>query len=148
MITWWMKRGGNLPSRHDRCPTLYIDALLFTIVAGGILLCPVAQTRLDIPKPSYIYPVNDHWVLRPKGDSKADLSIHSRTRQPPDHDGRPKSEDQFYPGSSTGGSSPYWGGGGVDCENSPAMHVYRPPPAKLEQIPFWLLVSITNNGVW
>ena len=25
----------------------------------------------------------------------ADLSVHSRTRQPPDHDDRPKSEDQL-----------------------------------------------------
>ena len=31
----------------------------------------------------------------------ADLSVHSCTRQPPDHDDRRKSEDQLYSGSST-----------------------------------------------
>ena len=33
----------------------------------------------------------------------ADQWVHSRTRQPPDHDNHPKSEDQIYPGSSKGG---------------------------------------------
>ena len=61
---------------------------------------------------AFIYPVMDHWgkakVLRHKADSKADLSANSRTCQPPDHDNRPKSEDQLYPG-------PQGGGGGCVC---------------------------------
>ena len=43
MITWWMKLGGNWP--HGDNP------LLFSISGTGSFICPVTQTRLDIPRP-------------------------------------------------------------------------------------------------
>ena len=43
MITWWMKQRGNLPPGHD--------ALLFSVSDTGSFICPVTQTRLDIPRP-------------------------------------------------------------------------------------------------
>ena len=99
MITGWMKLRGNLPPGHDALP--------FPISGTGSLICLVAQTLLNIPRP--LFRVMNHcWG----GESKcsgtrqirtADLSVHSRTRQPPDHDDCPKSEDKSYPGSSTGG---------------------------------------------
>ena len=42
MITWWPKLGGNLP--------LGRDALLVSISGTRSFICPVAQTRLDIPR--------------------------------------------------------------------------------------------------
>ena len=39
----WVKLGRNLPLRHN--------ALLFSIGGMGSIICPVTQTRLDIPKP-------------------------------------------------------------------------------------------------
>ena len=36
----------------------------------------------------------------------ADLTVHSRTRQPPDHDDHPESQYQLYPGSSRGDLPP------------------------------------------
>ena len=92
--------GGNLPQGHD--------ARLFSICGTGscIDVCPVAQTRLDIPRPLF----TQSWTTggKPKCSGTrqirtADLSVHSRTRQPPDHDDCAKSEDRVYPGSSTGG---------------------------------------------
>ena len=53
----------------------------------------------------------------------AELSVHSRIRQPPDHDDRPKSEDEIYLGSSTGGGGLLPNGGGILCENGPATCV-------------------------
>ena len=54
---------------------------------------------------AFDYPVMDHWgkvkVLQHKIRTTG-LSVHSQTRQPLDHADRPKSEDQLYPGSSTG----------------------------------------------
>ena len=95
---------GNPPPGHD--------ALLFSISGTG---CLVAQTRLDIYQGLYL---PSHGPLGEKSKCfgtrqirTADLSVHSLTREPPDHDDRPKSEDLLYPGSSTGGSSPYWGWG-------------------------------------
>ena len=71
------------------------------------LLYPVALTRLDIPRPLFTQSLTTGGkakVIRHKADSKADLSVYSRTRQPPDHnDPPPKSEDQLYPESSNGG---------------------------------------------
>ena len=66
----------------------------------------------------------DHWVDKSKSSGTwqiqtADLLVYSRTRQPPEPDGHPKSEDQLYPGSSTGGSSSYWGGGGSSAKTAP-----------------------------
>ena len=62
---WWMKRWGNLPPRHY--------ALLFSISGTGSFICPVAQTRLDIPRPFF----TQSWttggkvkVLQHKADSK------------------------------------------------------------------------------
>ena len=69
MITWWMKLGENLPLGHN--------ALLFSISGTESIICPVAETRLDIPRPL----INQ---IR-----TADLSVHSWTRKPPDHDDRP-----------------------------------------------------------
>ena len=45
MITWWRKLGGNLPRGHD--------TLLYSISGTGSFICPVAQTRLDIPRPVF-----------------------------------------------------------------------------------------------
>ena len=42
---------------------------------------------------AFIYPIID-------SVRSDDLWVHSRTRQPPDHDDCPKLEDQLYPGSS------------------------------------------------
>ena len=47
--------------------------------------------------------------------------VLSRTRQPPDHDDRPKSGDQIYPGSSRAG-----GGGLLPNGGLPA--ITAPPP--------------------
>ena len=52
MITWWMKLGGNRPPGDN--------PLLFSISGTGSFICPVAQTRLDIPKPLN-YPLMGHW---------------------------------------------------------------------------------------
>ena len=41
-VRWWMKLGGNLPPCHD--------VLLFSISGMGYVICPVAPTRLDIPR--------------------------------------------------------------------------------------------------
>ena len=79
MITWWMKLEGDLPSGHD--------ALLFSISGTEYVM------------PSYIfymasdYSVMDHWwggtqCSGTRHTRTADLSVHSQTRQPPDHDDR------------------------------------------------------------
>ena len=96
MITWWMKLGGNRPPGYD--------ALLFSISGTGSFICPVTQTWLDIPRPLF----TQSWITGGKSKWSSTrqirttgLSVHSQTRQPPDHDDRPKSEDQIYPGTST-----------------------------------------------
>ena len=43
MTTWWMKLGGNRPPGDN--------PLLFSTSGTGSFICPVAYTRLDIPKP-------------------------------------------------------------------------------------------------
>ena len=102
MITGLMNLVGNLPLGHD--------ALLFSISGTGSFKCPVAQRRRDIPRPL----ITQSWTTGGKskcsGTIKAGSNcrlVHSRTRQPSDHDDRPKSEKKLYPGSS-----PLMGGGG------------------------------------
>ena len=100
-----MKLGGNLPLRND--------TLLFSISGTGHFICPVAQTRWDIYTKAFMYPViMDHWVkvevlYSSRQIRKADLSVHSRTRQPAVHNDRPKSQDQYYytPGPQRGNFS-------------------------------------------
>ena len=43
IITWWMKLGGNRPPGDN--------PLLFSISGTGSFICPITQTRLDIPRP-------------------------------------------------------------------------------------------------
>ena len=43
----------NLPPWHD--------ALLFSISGTGSFICPVAHTRLDIPRPVITHAVMDNW---------------------------------------------------------------------------------------
>ena len=102
------------PTTTTQCPTLFT----------GSFICPVAQTRLDMPRPL----ITQTWTTGAKVKvlwHKADLNllVHSQTRQPPDHDDRPKSEDQLYPGSSRGDLLPIRE---IVCENSPATCC--PPP--------------------
>ena len=97
---------------------------------------PVAQTRLDKAfTKAFIYPVTQTQL--DKGFTKAFIypvalggkskcsctrqiwttalsALSVLCRQPPDHDDRPKSEDQLYTGSSTGDLLPI---GGIVCEN-------------------------------
>ena len=87
-----MKLGGNLPPGHN--------ALLFWCGTGSFI-CRVTLTRLVIPRPL----VTQSWTKSKysgTGQTRTgDLTVHSRTRQPPDHNDLPKSEDEFYPRSST-----------------------------------------------
>ena len=75
----------------------------------------------------------DHWggggkVLGTRqiqtADSRFKLPVHSRTRQAPDHDDRPKSEDELY-------SGPQPGGGGIFSLLGPITCVGPPPPGAL-----------------
>ena len=119
----------------------------------GSFICPVTQTWLDMPRPLITQSHRHGWTYQglwlpshawDGGESKysgtrqnrtADLSVHSRTRQPPDHDDHPKSQDRLYPGSSTGGGDLLPSGGGVVCENSPAT--CRPSPGGGGATPHW-----------
>ena len=78
------KLGGNLPSGHD--------ALLFSISDTGSFIYPVAQTWLDIPSHGPL--VGKSKCSGTRQIRTADLSIHSSTRQTPDHDDCHKSEGQ------------------------------------------------------
>ena len=131
------------PTTGTRCPrpTLFDKW-------HGIFYIPVAQTRLDIPRPlflvlslsggftscrhlrpssgrakAFIYPVmGEVKVLRHKADlNRRPVGPQSNTPtiRP---QWPPKLKVQLYPGFLGG---PYWGGGG-DCENSPAT--CRPSP--------------------
>ena len=95
---------------------------------------------------AFNYPVMDHWGKRSKCSGTrqsrtANLSVHSRTRQPPDHDDRPKAEGpqigRIHPPSSTGGILPIWG---IVCHNSPATG--RPSPGGL------LPVFVERTAQW
>ena len=96
------------PTTGTRCPTLFKKW-------HGILYMP---SRTAGHTKAFIYPFMGHWG----GESKcsgtrqiqtADLSVHSGTREPPDHNARPKSEDQLYPGSLRGGGLLPIGGSSV-----------------------------------
>ena len=130
MITWWMKLGGNLPLEHD--------ALLLSISGTGSCMCSVAQTRLDIPRP-----LPSHGPLGGKSKCSgtkhiirtADLSVHSRTCHPPDHDNRPCRPSPGG-GGGTGGVGATWvncfrqdyiGSGHMKAHQT----VIRPPPPEI-----------------
>ena len=102
------------PSTGTQCPTLfdkwhgtfYMPSRTDTAGHTKAFDYPVTQTRLDIPRPL----ITQSWTTGGKskcsGTSQiltADLSVHSLTRQPPDHDDRPTSEGQLYPGCSSRG---------------------------------------------
>ena len=86
------------------------DALLFKKKWHGIFYMS-SRTGMAGHTKAFIYPVMVHW-----GKSvlwrKADLSVHSQTCQPPDHEDHPKMEDQLYLGSSMGDLLPI---GGIIC---------------------------------
>ena len=84
-----------------RKPTTGTQCLLSSISGAGSLICPVAETRLDIPRPWTTGGGGGVKVLWHEADSTADLH-DDLASQPADHDDHPKSEDQLYPGSSTG----------------------------------------------
>ena len=76
---------------------------------------PSRTHTAGVPK-AFIYPVMDHW-LESEGIRQiqnADLSVHSQTRQPPDHLNRRIN----FTSSIRGGIFSLMGGG--VCENSPA----------------------------
>ena len=101
MITWWMKLEGNLPPGHDA---------LLLLISGTGFVCPVAQTWLDIPRPKVIYPVVDNWGRKKSSGTRlirtAELSVHSRTWHPPDHDDLPKSGSFLPIGGSSAKTAP------------------------------------------
>ena len=72
----------------------------------GSFICPVAQTPLGIPRPLFTRSRTTGGKSTCSGTRQIQTAgewlVHSRTHQPPDHDDRPKSEDQLYPGSSAG----------------------------------------------
>ena len=87
-----------------RKPTTGTDALLFSISGTG----SYSRTHTAGHTKIFDYPVMDHWRGSEKAPARGrfDLSVHSRTRQPLDHDDRPESEDQIgpiYPGAFMGG---------------------------------------------
>ena len=92
-----MKLEANLPLGHD--------ALLFSISGTGSFICPVAQTRLDIPRPLF----TQSWTTGGKSKCSgtrqiqtANQSVHSRTRQAPDHDDCPNRRINYTPGPQGG----------------------------------------------
>ena len=89
MTTWWTKLGGNLPLGHD--------ALLFSISVR------VSCSRTDTARQSWTTERKVKVLRGTRQIRTAHLSVHSRTRQPPDH--CPRSKDQLYPGSSRGGGT-------------------------------------------
>ena len=110
-----MKLGGNLPPGYGALP--------FSISGTGsfIGLCIVIQTLMDIPRPL----ITQLWttgekveVLRHEADSNRfqfrtdDLSVHSRTCQPPDQDNCPKEGQNIARVLNKGIFSIMWGGGG------------------------------------
>ena len=54
-----MKLGGNLPPGHD--------VLLFSISGTGSFICPVTQTRLDIPRPLITQSHRHGWTYQGLG---------------------------------------------------------------------------------
>ena len=118
----------NLPPGHD--------ALLFSISNTGSFICPVAQTRLGIPRPLF----TQSWTTRGKSKCSgtrqirtADLLVHS----PPEVGGSIFKMSPFVPAMLSksvgktaicqaipqvlnGGGIFSLMGGGVVCENSPA----------------------------
>ena len=75
MITWLMKLGGNLPLGHD--------ALLFLKSGHGSFICPVTQTRLDIPGPLFTQSSTTGGKSKCSGMRHTPidyLSVHSRPR--------------------------------------------------------------------
>ena len=105
MITRWMKLGGNLPPGHDDLLTLFNKR-------HGILYMPSESHRISWTywsRPLF----TQSWTTGGKSNCSgtrhirtANLSVHSRTRQPPDEED--KSDDQIYPGSSIGGGLLQW----------------------------------------
>ena len=137
------------PSTGTQCPTN------FPISVTGSFICPVTLTQLDRARPvftqswttdtaghtkAFINAVMGHWGESQSAPAQgnrrtADLLVHSRTRQPPDHNDRPKFEDQLYSGSSTGGgSSPYGGGGRLRKHPRHMEAIPRGPGAKTRDV--------------
>ena len=121
----------NLPPGHN--------ALLFS---NGIFYMPSRTDTAGHTK-AFIYPVMDHWGGGPRQILTADLSVHSRACQPPDHDNS-KSGGSIIPwGPQRGGGFPL---GGIVCANSPAT--CRPPPGGhtiRRMLPRWPLLTTTSK---
>ena len=72
-------------------PTTGRQSLLFPISGTGSFICPVAQTRLDIPRHLITQSWDGHWG-KAEMFSSDNASAHSSTRQPTE----PARLPQFY----------------------------------------------------
>ena len=97
----WMKSslslsGGFTPSRHLRPPggnrPPGDNPLLFSISGTGSFICPVAQARLDIPRPLITQSRSTGGkteMFSSCGTRTDNISGESRTRYQPSHPGDP-----------------------------------------------------------
>ena len=92
-----MKLGGNLPPGHD--------ALLFSVSGTGSVICPVAQTRLDMPRPLFTQSWTTGGSQSAPAQGRFEPPTCRSTVEHANHQTTMTASSQRIPGSSTGGGA-------------------------------------------